>query len=123
MTEQAATALSDTMDRNALSGWLSRHVEGFQSPIDIDRFPGGQSNPTYKLTTPDRSYVMRTRPLGPLIEGAHAIDREYRVIRALNATDVPVPREIGRAHVELQSLMRISYAVFCLKKKQNITNT
>src|SRR3546814_16389488 len=105
MTEQAATALSDTMDRDALSGWLWRHVEGFQSPIDIDRFPGGQSNPTYKLTTPDRSYVMRTRPLGPLIEGAHAIDREYRVIRALNATDVPVPRvhgfcddeEIGRA--------------------------
>src|SRR3546814_15340671 len=60
-----------------------------------DLFPGGQSNPTYKLTTPDRSYVMRTRPLGPLIEGAHAIDREYRVIRALHATDVPVPRVHG----------------------------
>lgn len=91
MTEQ----VSGAMDRNALSDWLSRHVEGFQSPIDIDRFPGGQSNPTYKLTTPDGSYVMRTKPLGPLIEGAHAIDREYRVIRALNATDVPVPTAHG----------------------------
>src|SRR3546814_17104550 len=95
MTEQAATALSDTMDRNALSGWLSRHVAGFHLPIDIDRFPGGQSNPTYKLTTLDRSYVMRTRQLGTLIAGAPAIDREYRVIRDPNATDVPVARGQG----------------------------
>jgi aminoglycoside phosphotransferase (APT) family kinase protein len=95
MTDQMVTAAPDALDENALCRWLAGQIEGFQAPIRIDRFPGGQSNPTYKLTAAARSYVMRTRPLGQLLAGAHAIDREYRVISALSATDVPVPKTYG----------------------------
>lgn len=91
MTGPADQAQAETFQLDALSKWLSLHVEGFRPPLSIERFPGGQSNPTYKLTTPDQIYVMRTQPTGPLLPGAHAVDREYRVINALGATDVPVP--------------------------------
>jgi len=83
--------MADDIDLDMLSNWLAKHVDGFQPPVAISRFPGGQSNPTYKLATPSGSYVMRTKPVGALVGGAHAIDREYRVIRALNASTVPVP--------------------------------
>jgi aminoglycoside phosphotransferase (APT) family kinase protein len=79
-------------DSDALTAWLSKHVEGFKGPLKTEQFAGGQSNPTFKLITPTRSYVMRAKP-GPadkLLPSAHAIEREYRVMDALASTDVPV---------------------------------
>jgi aminoglycoside phosphotransferase (APT) family kinase protein len=83
-----------TFDVAALSAWLSEHLEGFRGPLQVEMFKGGQSNPTYKLVTPTQSYVMRAKP-GPvakLLPSAHAIEREFAVMRGLYGTDVPVPR-------------------------------
>jgi aminoglycoside phosphotransferase (APT) family kinase protein len=79
-------------DERALSAWMREHVEGFRGPLTVRQFRGGQSNPTYYLDTPDRDYVLRRKPPGKLLPSAHAVDREYKVITALGATDVPVPR-------------------------------
>jgi aminoglycoside phosphotransferase (APT) family kinase protein len=76
----------------ALTAYLEQHLPGFEGPLSVELFKGGQSNPTYKLTTPNRAYVMRAKP-GPvarLLPSAHAIEREYRVMQALHGTDVPV---------------------------------
>ncbi|HEY9553088.1 phosphotransferase [Allosphingosinicella sp.] len=73
-----------------LEQWLERHIAGFVGPLHVEQFKGGQSNPTYKLITPARSYVLRRKPLGKLLPGAHAVDREYRVIAALGQTGFPV---------------------------------
>lgn len=81
-------------DTVALSDWLSHHLQGFQGPLTIEMFKGGQSNPTYKLITPQHQYVMRSKP-GPvakLLPSAHAIEREFKVMGALHGTDVPVAR-------------------------------
>ncbi|TSH90770.1 phosphotransferase family protein [Verticiella sediminum] len=71
---------------------MREHVDGYAGPLEVAQFKGGQSNPTYMLTTPGRKYVMRSKP-GPvakLLPSAHAIEREYRVMSALAGTDVPV---------------------------------
>ena len=81
-------------DVEALERYLASHIDGFAGPLAVEQFKGGQSNPTFKLITPGRAYVMRTKP-GPaakLLPSAHAIEREYRVMDALAATDVPVAR-------------------------------
>jgi aminoglycoside phosphotransferase (APT) family kinase protein len=81
-------------DIGTLTAWLEQHLEGFAGPLTVEMFKGGQSNPTYKLITPQRSYVMRSKP-GPvarLLPSAHAIEREFAVMRGLHGTDVPVPR-------------------------------
>ncbi|ACC71165.1 phosphotransferase [Paraburkholderia phymatum] len=80
------------IDIEALSAWLAQHVDGYAGPLTLEQFAGGQSNPTFKLITPTRAYVMRAKP-GPsakLLPSAHAIEREYRVMLALRDTDVPV---------------------------------
>ncbi|WP_248320036.1 phosphotransferase [Caballeronia sp. Sq4a] len=84
-------------DADALAAWLAAHVDGFAGPLAVAQFAGGQSNPTFKLVTPSRAYVMRAKP-GPaakLLPSAHAIEREYRVMDALAATDVPVARMLA----------------------------
>ncbi|MBP6405726.1 MAG: phosphotransferase [Ramlibacter sp.] len=81
-------------DVAALSAWLDAHLDGFRGPLTVELFKGGQSNPTYKLVTPTRSYVMRAKP-GPvakLLPSAHAIEREFAVMRGLHGTEVPVPQ-------------------------------
>jgi aminoglycoside phosphotransferase (APT) family kinase protein len=81
------------LDDAALSAYLEAHVDGFSGPLVSHRFAGGQSNPTYRLVTPERQYVMRSKP-GPvaqLLPSAHAIEREFRVMAALANTSVPVP--------------------------------
>ena len=81
-------------DIDTLTAWLARNMEGFAGPMTVEMFKGGQSNPTYKLITPGASYVMRAKP-GPvakLLPSAHAIEREFAVMRGLHGTDVPVPR-------------------------------
>ena len=88
--------VSDThaFDVAAVTSWMAQHVEGFAGPLQVEMFKGGQSNPTYKLITPKCSYVMRSKP-GPvakLLPSAHAIEREFKVMRGLAGTNVPVPR-------------------------------
>ena len=88
-------AVSDqhAFDIEAMTAWLRQHVQDFEGPLQVEMFKGGQSNPTYKLVTPGKSYVMRAKP-GPvakLLPSAHAIEREYRVMKGLASTDVPVP--------------------------------
>ena len=73
-----------------LSAWLAEHIGDFRGPLRIEQFKGGQSNPTFKLITPRRSYVLRRKPRGQLLKGAHAIEREYRVTRALGSVGFPV---------------------------------
>jgi aminoglycoside phosphotransferase (APT) family kinase protein len=87
-----AVSEGQRFDTDALATWLGEHVAGFAGPLSVEQFAGGQSNPTFKLVTPSRSYVMRAKP-GPaakLLPSAHAIEREYRVMAALSRTDVPV---------------------------------
>lgn len=84
-------------DEGALARYLEAHVEGFEGPLGVEQFKGGQSNPTFKLVTPRKSYVMRAKP-GPiqkLLPSAHAIEREYRVMRALDETDIPVAKMVA----------------------------
>ena len=79
-------------DVAAVERYLREHVDGFEGPLSVVQFEGGQSNPTFRLDTPGASYVLRRKPPGKLLPSAHAVDREFRVMRALAATDVPVPR-------------------------------
>ena len=79
-------------DTVALEQWLRQHMAGFEGPLQVEMFKGGQSNPTYKLNTPNASYVMRAKP-GPvakLLPSAHAIEREFKVMSGLHGTGVPV---------------------------------
>jgi aminoglycoside phosphotransferase (APT) family kinase protein len=79
-------------DVGALERYMREHVEGFSGTLTVEQFRGGQSNPTYRLTAGDRRYVLRRKPPGKLLPSAHAVDREYRVITALQGTAVPVAR-------------------------------
>jgi aminoglycoside phosphotransferase (APT) family kinase protein len=100
-------------DTAALQAYLQQHLPGFEGPLTVEQFKGGQSNPTYKLITPQACYAMRSKP-GPvarLLPSAHAIEREFRVMGALAGSDVPVPRMyllcddesiIGRAFYVMQ---------------------
>ena len=72
--------------------WLERHIDGYAGPGLLVKFGFGQSNPTYRLATASGDYVLRRKPFGTLLPKAHAIEREFRVLGALAATDVPVPR-------------------------------
>ena len=82
-------------DLASLESWMRREVEGYAGPLEVEQFRGGQSNPTYKLITPARSYVMRRKPSGKLLPGAHAVEREYRVITALGKQGFPVAKSYG----------------------------
>src|SRR5216683_3081923 len=79
-------------DVAALERYMGGHVEGFKGPVTVTQFQGGQSNPTYRLSSPGGEYVLRRKPPGKLLPSAHAVDREYRIITALAPTRVPVPR-------------------------------
>jgi aminoglycoside phosphotransferase (APT) family kinase protein len=86
-------ASSHAFDVAALQQHLSQHLDGFAGPLEVTQFKGGQSNPTYLLATPTRRWALRSKP-GPvakLLPSAHAIEREYRVMKALAGTGVPVP--------------------------------
>ncbi|HEY6430838.1 MAG TPA: phosphotransferase family protein [Acetobacteraceae bacterium] len=79
----------------ALQDWMQAHVPGFCGALRMHAFEGGQSNPTFRLSAGSGEYVLRRRPMGKLLPSAHAVDREYRVIRALTGTGVPVPGVYG----------------------------
>ena len=80
------------LDLTRLEPYLQQQIADYQGPLTLKRFKGGQSNPTYQLVTPGRSYVLRRKPSGALLPSAHAVDREYRVIKALHEAGFPVPR-------------------------------
>ena len=82
-------------DVPALGAWLRARVPGFDGELQVEQFKGGQSNPTFRLTAGGHRYVLRRKPPGVLLPSAHAVDREFRVISALAATEVPV----AKAHV------------------------
>ncbi|RZA33224.1 MAG: phosphotransferase family protein [Lysobacteraceae bacterium] len=90
VAQQAAT----DFELGALHDYMARHIEGFAGPLTAARFKGGQSNPTYLLSTPGRQYVMRSKPapVSQLLPSAHAIEREFRLQSALAGSAVPVAR-------------------------------
>ncbi len=75
---------------DALAAWCATHVPGFRGPLTATKFKGGQSNPTYRLDAASGPYVLRRKPFGPLLPGAHAVEREFRVLGALHGQGVPV---------------------------------
>jgi aminoglycoside phosphotransferase (APT) family kinase protein len=80
------------LDVATLDAWMREQVDGYEGPLTLRQFKGGQSNPTYELTTPGRTYVLRRKPPGTLLPSAHAVDREFTVISALHAQGYPVAR-------------------------------
>ena len=99
MIEGTADVLAaHRFDVAALERWMRDHVERFSGSLEVSQFRGGQSNPTYYLSSrgglaaDEREYVLRRKPPGKLLPSAHAVDREYRIITALAGTGVPVPR-------------------------------
>jgi aminoglycoside phosphotransferase (APT) family kinase protein len=103
MTLDAQTAFSgtvapegaDKIDEAKLSAWMSANVAGFEGPVEVLKFAGGQSNPTYRINAKNQSYVLRRKPFGPLLPSAHAVDREYKVIAGLHPTGFPVAKPYG----------------------------
>ena len=83
---------TQTLDIPKVSAYLEKHLDGFEGPLEVSKFQAGQSNPTFLLKTPSRNYVLRRKPPGVLLKSAHAVDREFRVQRALADTDVPVAK-------------------------------
>jgi aminoglycoside phosphotransferase (APT) family kinase protein len=95
-----ALASTDDIDVHALERWMQNNIDGYRGPLVVRRFAGGQSNPTYQLATPERRYVMRRKPMGTLLRSAHAIDREFRGLKALNAAGYPTPRPYALCDTE-----------------------
>jgi aminoglycoside phosphotransferase (APT) family kinase protein len=98
---EANTGTREVSDRlrfdvNALERWMAEHVRGVEGPLTVSQFKGGQSNPTYRIDTASgRSFVLRRKPPGKLLPGAHAVDREARVMSALGKHGFPVPHVHG----------------------------
>ena len=82
-------------DEAALDRWMGANVEGYAGHLRVLQFKGGQSNPTYRLETPHRAYVLRRKPFGPLLPSAHAVDREFRLISKLYWAHFPVAQPYG----------------------------
>jgi len=88
---------ADDLPLGRLERWMRDRVAGFRGPLAAERFEGGQSNPTYKLAAATGTYVLRRKPLGHLLPSAHAVDREYRVMRALAHTAVRLVSALNKA--------------------------
>ncbi|MBK9012126.1 phosphotransferase family protein [Novosphingobium sp.] len=86
---------ADRLDTAKLTEWMEANVAGFQGPLKLTKFKGGQSNPTYKIEAPSGNYVLRRKPFGPLLPSAHAVDREYKVQAALAKAGWTVAPQFG----------------------------
>jgi aminoglycoside phosphotransferase (APT) family kinase protein len=117
----AAIRPAHHFDQIGLLRWMKNHVPGFDGPLTVEQFAGGQSNPTYRLRTLGRDYVLRRKPPGILLKGAHAVDREYRAISALHAAGFPVPRPFGLCLDE--SVIGTAFYVMEMVKGRNFWNT
>ena len=80
------------LDNARLDAYMRANVEGYSGTLEVAQFKGGQSNPTYRLSAGGRNYVLRKKPPGKLLPSAHAVDREFKVIKALHGAGFPVPR-------------------------------
>ena len=98
------------IDIDRLSRWLGRNVSSFGGKVEVTEFAGGQSNPTYLLTSGSHRCVLRRKPPGALLPSAHAVDREYRVMAALAGSDVPVPQ----VHVYCEDLSIVGTAFYVM---------
>lgn len=83
------------IDEIALSSWMKSHIAGFKGPMTVLQFKGGQSIPTYQITTPNASYVLRRKPAGLILKGAHSVEREAQVQHALGQVGFSVPKIYG----------------------------
>lgn len=90
-----AVRVQHRFDEARLAAWMVDHVAGFAGPLQVEQFKGGQSNPTYKLLTPTAAYVLRRKPPGQLLKGAHAVEREAQVLSALAKVRFPVAKVHG----------------------------
>ena len=95
MVGTVAVTERDQLDLGKLAEWFEANVAGFEGPIRYSKFKGGQSNPTYRIDTPNQAYVLRRQPFGKLLPSAHAVDREYTAMHALRPTGFPVPETYG----------------------------
>ncbi len=93
MSDSSTTPVrsAHVFDEKALERYLLQNVSGFSGPLSVRQFAGGQSNPTFLLEAGGASYVLRKKPPGRLLPGAHQVDREYRILKALRGSAVPVP--------------------------------
>jgi aminoglycoside phosphotransferase (APT) family kinase protein len=80
------------IDAGRLEDFLKKNMEGFRGPLEIEQFKGGQSNPTYRITAGGKRYALRRKPPGKLLPSAHAVDREFKVIKALHSVGFPVAK-------------------------------
>jgi aminoglycoside phosphotransferase (APT) family kinase protein len=94
MSEVVEPAAAPEFDADRLDAYLRERIPGLGGPMRVDRISGGQSNPTFFISYPERRLVLRKQPPGPLLPSAHAVDREYRVLTALRGTGVPVPETV-----------------------------
>jgi aminoglycoside phosphotransferase (APT) family kinase protein len=83
------------LNEEALGAWLGANLPGFEAPFGLTKFPSGQSNPTYLIEAESGEYVLRRKPFGQLLQSAHAVDREYRLLSALSPLGFPVPRPLA----------------------------
>ena len=83
------------LDHQLLTDWMQVHVPGFTGPLTASKFKGGQSNPTYRIDAASGIYVLRRKPAGKLLASAHAVDREFRVLRALHGHGVPLAQPLA----------------------------
>lgn len=95
MEREEAGGGMDADELARVAAWMARQVPGFAGPVRAEKFAVGQSNPTYRLRAASGDYVLRRKPLGPILKSAHAVDREFRVLRALAGTGVPVPHVLA----------------------------
>jgi len=86
---------ADKLDEGKLADWMAANVAGFEGPLHLTKFKGGQSNPTYKIAAQSGNYVLRRKPFGPLLPSAHAVDREYKVQAGLQTMGFPVAPQYG----------------------------
>jgi aminoglycoside phosphotransferase (APT) family kinase protein len=93
-TDAKLTAVREAhrFDEDSMGEYLQNKLEGYAGPLSIQQFEGGQSNPTFLISCGGKKYVLRKKPPGKLLPSAHQVEREYRVMKALEKTDVPVPK-------------------------------
>lgn len=102
------------LDRDAIESWMHDNIADYRGPLRIEQFKGGQSNPTYKLLTPGRAYVLRKQPPGVLLKGAHAVDREARILTGLYQAGFPVARVHGLC-VDPEVIGTMFYVMDCIE--------
>lgn len=99
------------IDEPALGAYLEAHVEGFHGFAGMGKFASGQSNPTYRVDAASGTYVLRAKPPGTLLKSAHQIDREFRLMKALEGSAVPVPRMLHLAEGDVSPIGRMFFVM------------